>query len=134
MTGDHARSAALLSALAEAQPKEVDLARKALSEAISTGRMDMALQLARQVPAAQLSGDARLLLAAEELRRNRADRALPWLAASGETGALDFLTPLVSAWASADRGDLKRAIDQIDQIPPNSLLGPLRAEEHRRRG
>ena len=130
MTGDHARSAALLSALAEAQPKQVDLARKALSEAISAGRMDMALQLARQVPTAQLTGDARLLLATEELRHNRSDRALPWLSASGENGALDFLTPLVSAWASADRGDLKRALDQIDQIPPNSLLGPLRAEEH----
>ena len=130
MTGDHARSAALLSALAEAQPKDVDLARKALSEAISAGRMDMALQLARQVPTAQLTGDARLLLASEELRRNRPDRALPWLSATGENGALDFLTPLVSAWASADRGDLKRALDQIDQIPPNSLLGPLRAEQH----
>jgi tetratricopeptide (TPR) repeat protein len=130
MTGDHARSAALLSALAEAQPKEVDLARKALSEAISAGRMDLALQLARQVPTAQLTGDARLLLATEELRHNRFDRALPWLSASGENGALDFLTPLVTAWAKADRGDLKDALDTIDQIPPNSLLGPLRAEQH----
>lgn len=130
MTGDHARSAALLSALAEAQPKQVDLARKALSEAISAGRMDMALQLARQVPAAQLTGDARLLLASDELRRNRPERALPWLSMAGENGALDFLTPLVTAWTKADRGDLKGALDSIDQIPPNSLLGPLRAEEH----
>ncbi len=130
MTGDHARSAALLSALAEAQPKEVDLARKALSEAISAGRMDMALQLARQIPAAQLTGDARLLLASDELRRNRPERALPWLTAPGETGSLDFLTPLVTAWIKADRGDLAGALESIDQIPPNSLLAPLRAEEH----
>lgn len=130
MTGDHARSAALLSSLAEAQPGQVDLTRKALSEAVSAGQMDLALQLARQIPQAQLTSDARLLLAADELRRNHADRALPWLSVAGDNGALDFLTPLVTAWASADKGDTKRALEVIDAIPANSLLGPLRVEEH----
>lgn len=130
MTGDHARSAALLSALAAAQPGEVDLARKALGEAISAGQMDLALQHARQIPPAQLTSDARLLLAADELRRNRAERALPWLTVKGDNGSLEFLSPLVSAWASADKGDLKRALEIIDQISPTSLLGPIRAEQH----
>jgi tetratricopeptide (TPR) repeat protein len=130
MTGDHARSATLLASLAEAQPGEVDIARKALSEAISAGRIDLALQLARQIPAANLTSDARLLLATDELRHNRIDRALPWLQVPGQTGGLDFLAPLLNAWTSADRGDLKAALATIDAIPPNNLLGPLKAEEH----
>src|SRR3954447_17080533 len=44
MTGDHARSAALLSTLAASQPEQVDLTRKALAEAISAGQMDLGLK------------------------------------------------------------------------------------------
>ena len=94
MSGDHARSAVLLSDLAQTQPAQVDLARKALSEAISAGRMDLALELARQITPTKLSPDGRLLLAADELRRNRPERALQWLAVTGENGSLDFLAPL----------------------------------------
>jgi tetratricopeptide (TPR) repeat protein len=130
LSGDHDRSATLLASLAAAQPNDVDLSRKALSEAITAGRFDLALQLSRQIPPAQLSAEARLLLAADELRRNRDDRALSWLSVSGDNGALDFMTPLVTAWTNADSGDLMKALEIIDQIPPNSLLGPLRAEEH----
>ena len=39
LNGDHARAAALLAALAAAQPNQVDLARKALTEAIGSGQM-----------------------------------------------------------------------------------------------
>jgi tetratricopeptide (TPR) repeat protein len=130
MSGDHSRSASLLAALAEAQPGQVDISRKALGEAISAGQFELALQLARGVPAARLTSEARLLLAAEELRRNRPERALPWLALAGDNGALQFLSPLVTAWTSAARGDLNKALDTIDQIPPNSLLGPVRFEQH----
>ena len=130
MSGDHARSAVLMSNLAQTQPAQVDLARKALSEAISAGRMDLALELAGQITPTKLSPDGRLLLAADELRRNRPERALQWLAVTGENGSLDFLAPLVTAWATADRGDLSKALEGVDQIPPNSLLGPVRAEQH----
>src|SRR5437868_2951442 len=129
MTGDHARSASLLSTLVQSQPGEVDLARKALSEAVSAGRMDLALELARQIPPAKLSSDGRLLLAADELRRNRPERALPWLSLTTESGALEFLTPLVTAWGAADHGDLTKALATIDQLSANSPLGPIRAEE-----
>ena len=43
MSGNHARAAELLSALAETQPGQVEIARKALGEAIGAGQMDMAL-------------------------------------------------------------------------------------------
>jgi len=130
LTGDHARSAALLTTLVESQPGQLDLARKAVSEAISAGQMDLALQLARQMPVAKLTSDARLLLTADELRRNRPDRAATWLTVANETGSLDFLSPLVTAWASASRGDMDKALQTIDQIPVSSLIGPLRAEHH----
>jgi tetratricopeptide (TPR) repeat protein len=130
MSGDHDRSATLLAGLAAAQPNDTDLRRKALGEAVSAGRFDLALQLARQIPPAQITSEARLLLTADELRRGRSDRALSWLGVTGQSGSLDFMVPLVTAWAHADSGDLKKALDVIDQIPANSLLGPLRAEEH----
>jgi tetratricopeptide (TPR) repeat protein len=129
MTGDHARAAALMATLAEAQPDQPDLARNALSEAIGAGQMDLALELTRRVPQARLTTDAKLLLAAQELRRNRPDRALPWLTTKGESGSLDFLAPLVTAWTAAQRGDLNAALAGLDQIPANGLLAPLRAEE-----
>src|SRR6185295_6600349 len=50
MNGDHGRSAALFAALAESQPSDPDLAKKALSEALGAGQFDLALKLARTIP------------------------------------------------------------------------------------
>jgi len=129
LTGDHARSADLLNTLVQSQPSQVDLTRKAVSEAITAGNMDLALQLARQIPAPSLSSDARLLLATDELRRNRPERALPWLAARGDSMALDFLSPLVRAWTAVNRGNMDQALKAIDEVPVSSLLGPMRTEQ-----
>jgi tetratricopeptide (TPR) repeat protein len=129
MNGDHGRAARLLAALSEAQPGQVEIARKALVEAIGAGQMDLALSLTRSVPAAKLPSDARLLLVAEEIRRRRPERAIAWLSARGENGDLTFLTPLVTAWAAADRGNADLALSTLDQMPPTSLLTPLVAEE-----
>src|SRR3954454_19836301 len=43
INGDHGRSAQLLAALAQSEPAQVDIARKAISEAIGAGQMDLAL-------------------------------------------------------------------------------------------
>lgn len=129
MSGDHSQAAQLLASLAEAQPGQVDLAKRALSEAIGAGQMDLALSLSHSVPAEQLPTDARLLLVAEELRRGHPERALPWLAVRGENGDLSFLTPLVNAWAAADRGGFDQALTVLDQVPQNSVLSPLIGEE-----
>jgi tetratricopeptide (TPR) repeat protein len=128
MNGDHARAAQLLASLAGSQA-DVDIAKKALGEAIGAGRMDLALNLARTIPAAKLPTDARLLLVADEVKHRRPDRALPWLAVSADNGDLGFLAPLITAWDAADRGNLDLALNTIDQIPTGSLLGPLRSEE-----
>jgi tetratricopeptide (TPR) repeat protein len=129
INGDHGQAAQLLMTLAQAQPDQVDIARKALSEAIGAGRFDLALNLARTIPAARLSTEARLLLVADEVRRRRPDRAMTWLSVTGETGDLTFLAPLIAAWDSAERGSADRALAAIDQIPANNLLSSLVAEE-----
>ncbi|MFL6720421.1 MAG: tetratricopeptide repeat protein [Sphingomonas sp.] len=129
MSGDHARAAQLLASLAEAQPDQSDIARKALSEAIGAGQMDLALKLVRGVPAAKLSPDARLLLVVQEVRRGHPERALAWLAGDADSGDLTFLAPLINAWSSADRGNAQQALTTLDQMPSRSLLSPMTAEE-----
>ena len=130
MNGEHARAAQLLASLSQAEPDQDEIARKALSEAIGAGQMDLALKLTRSVPPASLSTEARLLLVAEEIRRGRAERVLPWLVPGSQNGAdLSFLAPLVSAWTAADRGNANDALATIDAMPSSSLLAPLASEE-----
>jgi len=130
MSGDHARAAQLLAALSQTEPAQDEIARKALGEAIGAGQMGLALKLTRNVPASTLSAEARLLLAAEEIRRGHPERALSWLSSGRQNGAdLSFLAPLVTAWAAADRGNANQAIATIDSLAPTSLLAPLASEE-----
>ena len=129
MSGDHARAAQLLAALASAQPDQSDLSRKALSEAIGAGDMQLALRLARAVPASKLAVEARLLLATEEIKRRHPERAAQWLGSSEGSVDLGFLVPLVNAWTAADRGDQQQALAAFDQVTGRSLLAPVAAEE-----
>jgi tetratricopeptide (TPR) repeat protein len=119
----------LLATLADAQPDQVQFAQQALSEAIGSGQMDLALGLAARIPPAKLSTDARLLLVADAVKQHHLNKALPWLAPTEGNGDLTFLAPLLTAWDAAERGDEARAIASINQIPANNLLGPLRDEE-----
>jgi tetratricopeptide (TPR) repeat protein len=129
MSGDHGQAAQLLAQLSASQPGQPDLAKKALSEAIGAAQMELALNLARTIPAAELPTDARLLLVAEEIRRGRPDRATPWLTVRGDNGDLSFLVPLVNAWSFADRGKSEQALATLDQIASTSVLAPLVGEE-----
>ena len=129
MNGDHARAAELLAMLADAEPGQTQFAEQALSEAIGAGQMELAVGLAAKMPADKLSTDARLLLVADAVKQRRLDRALPWLNAGGRNGDLSFLTPLLTAWDFAERGDQAKALATLDQIPAQGLLNPIRAEE-----
>ena len=128
ISGDHARAAQLLATLADAQSNP-DIARKALAEAIGAGQMDLALNLTRTIPAAQLPSDARLLLVADQVRRRRVDRALPWLTSGGSSGDLSFLAPLLNAWDSAERGNATQALAYLGQINATNILAPLVNEQ-----
>ena len=129
INGDHARAADLLASLADQQPGEIQFAQQALTEAIGSGQMDLALSIAAKIPAAKLSTDARLLLATEAVKQHRLDRATVWLQPTGGNGDLSFLVPLLNAWDAAERGDQARALSSLDQIQANSLIEPLRDEE-----
>jgi tetratricopeptide (TPR) repeat protein len=129
ISGDHRQAAQLLAALAAVQPDQADIAKRALSEALGAGQFDLALRLARSVPGTKLSSDGRLLIVADEIKHRRTEQALQWLKVVGDTGDLTFLSPLVTAWDAADRGDQASALAALDQIANNSLLSPLAAEE-----
>ncbi len=131
MAGDSARSARLLGALADANTSDTSIARQALGEAIAAGDMSLAVRLARRIPHASLAVEGRLLLAADEIRSGRAERAVLFLAGgTAEEANLQFVEPVLQAWTAADRGDLQRALSLIEKIPPNSVLAPYR-DEHR---
>lgn len=129
MNGDHARAAQLLASLSQSQPGQADIAKKALSEAIGAGQMDLALTLSHSLPAASLPTEARLLLSGEEIKRGHPDRALPWLAVSGGSGDLSFLAPVIVAWSAADRGQPDQALASLDAVKDGSLLAPIAVEE-----
>jgi tetratricopeptide (TPR) repeat protein len=128
MSGDHSRAAQLLASLAESEPGQADLSKKALLEAIGAGQMDLALRLVHDVPTTKLPTDARLLLVAEEIRRGHPERAQPWLAVKSDNGDLTFLSPLLGAWDAAERGNIDQALAVLDQAPQNSLPAPLATE------
>ncbi len=90
--------------------------------------MPLALRLARKLPQTELAVDARLLLVANELRNRRADRAIHFLGETDPESSLGFLEPLLKAWGAAERRDLTGALNAIDTVPVNSLLGPFRFE------
>lgn len=129
LEGDFARSAKLLAALAESDPANLTVRRRAISEALGAGDTGLALRLARSHPTAGLPVDARLLLTADELRSKRLDRALALLAGSGEEGDLRFIAPLLTAWWAADRGDQAKALAALAALPQNSILGPIADEQ-----
>ncbi|HVM38129.1 MAG TPA: tetratricopeptide repeat protein [Sphingomicrobium sp.] len=127
MRGDHERAASLLAALAAADG-DAALIRRALGQAISAGDMRLALSLARRLPQRELTVDGRLLLAADELRNRRNERALAFLGGTGEEGDLSFVAPLIQAWTAAERGDLAGALAIIDRVPADSLLAAFKPE------
>src|SRR5690349_8077684 len=128
MNGDHARAAELLASLAN-QSDSADITKKAIGEAIGAGQMDLALNLVRNIPAASVPTDARLLLVADEIKHHRIDRAISWLRPSGNSGDLTFLEPVLSAWDYAERGNASQALASLDRISATNLLTALRPEE-----
>jgi tetratricopeptide (TPR) repeat protein len=129
ISGDHARAAQLLASLAQSEPGQSEIAKKALNEAIGAGQMDLALSLARTLPAASLPTEARLLLAGEEIKRGHPERAQPWLTVAGGSGDLSFLVPVITAWTAADRGQADQALAALDEVKDGSLLAPIATEE-----
>jgi tetratricopeptide (TPR) repeat protein len=128
MSGDYQRSATLFAALAR-QSGDAQLTQKAISTAISAGDTGLALQLMRGIPSDRLSLEARLLLAADELRQGRSTPALAIVENRDAQPNITFLGPLIRAWDAAQRKDLPGALAALDAAPANGVLAPYRDQE-----
>ena len=103
--------------------------RRALTEAIGSGQMSLALSLVPKIPAGKLSTESRLLVVTEAIKQRQGDRALQWLAPSGNTPDLRLFGPLITAWGAAERGDQATALATLDQISAKNPLSPLVDEQ-----
>lgn len=128
LVGDPRRAALLYASLAESNSGNQIIANRAISQAIAAGDMSLALQLAGRHAPATLPADARLLLAADRLRRGKERDAAALLRLRGSGGAeLDFLAPFVDAWSERRIG---RALDHLAKIPAASAVASY-VPEHR---
>jgi tetratricopeptide (TPR) repeat protein len=128
MTGDEARSAQLFASMAVADPNDKTIARRAIATAIQSGQGDLAVSLARNVPPEQLPIDARLMLAAESLRKGKTKQAAEELAKGATTTEVDLFAPLVKAWAQTERGKSDGAAS-LATLPAGSPLASIADEQ-----
>lgn len=125
--GDQARAARLFAALAERDPANRDVARRAVSTAIEAGETTLALSVARRMAPAALGLDARLLIVADLLARGRANDALGVINEATSDSDGGFIAPILRGWA-----EQQARIDgsaRLANIPANSLLAPFAAEQ-----
>lgn len=128
--GNHLRSAELLAQLVDASSANQNIAREAVSQAISAGDMKLALRLARGLPATGTPIEARMLQAADALRSNDTARAIAILKGGSDAGDLSFVAPFLQAWAAADAKDQAGALSALDAVSARNMLSGL-VPEHR---
>ena len=128
LSGDHRRSAELLAMLVDSKAADPTITRRAVSEAISAGNMQLALRLIGQLPADAHPLEARLLVAAEEIRSKRTARAAQLLGGPSKSGELGFINPFILAWSAAERGDGSRAIAAMAAVKPGDILASAKDE------
>jgi Flp pilus assembly protein TadD len=129
MQGDEARSARLFASIAEANPEDRTIVRRAIATAIQSGQAELAIKLARRVPLAELPVDARLMLAADDLRRGNTGNAVAALARGATSTEAELLAPLVRAWEQTERRSPAGAA-AMAALAEDSPLKPV-ADEHR---
>jgi tetratricopeptide (TPR) repeat protein len=84
--------------------------------------------LAKQIPADQLPVDARLMLAADALRRGKHKEAVEALEKGVTSTEVDLFAPLVKAWERTARGK-DEGIELLSQMSPASPLAPIANEQ-----
>ncbi|MDQ3075367.1 MAG: hypothetical protein M3Q88_07145 [Pseudomonadota bacterium] len=125
--GDQARAARLFAALAERDPANRDIARRAVSTAIEASDTALALSVAQRMAPDALGLDGRLLLVADLLRRGRASDALGLINERTPDSDGGFIAPLLRGWA-----EQQARIDgsaRLANIASDSLLAPFAAEQ-----
>ncbi len=125
--GDQARAARLFALLAERDPANRDLSRRAVSTAIEAGDTALALKVAQRLKPAELGLDGRLLLVADLLARGRANDTLNIVNETTKDSDGGFLAPVLRGWA-----EQQARVDgsaRLENLAPNSLLAPFAAEQ-----
>ncbi|MCL6697534.1 tetratricopeptide repeat protein [Sphingomonas sp. NSE70-1] len=128
MNGDESRSAQLYALMAEADPADRTIARKAISTAIQSGQADLAISLAKQIPPNELPIDARLMLAADQLRRGKNKDAAAALEKGVTSTEVDLFGPVMKAWDRTARGK-NDGIESLSQMSAASPLAPIINEQ-----
>lgn len=128
MDGDESRSARLFAAMAMADPSDRTIARRAIATAIQSGQAELAISLARDIPADQLPVDARLMLAADALKRGKTKLAIATLEKGTTSTEVELFAPLVKAWERTARGK-DDGIEILSQMSPASPLAPIANEQ-----
>ncbi|HEX5182851.1 MAG TPA: tetratricopeptide repeat protein [Allosphingosinicella sp.] len=102
------------------------LAGRALAQAVAAGDEALALRAARELPAASLPPEAKILLAGDALKRR------DWAAADAAIARLDgddvfaFAAPILRAWVAvgSGRGDPIALLDSAKASAPGGLYAP----------
>ncbi len=128
MNGDESRSAQLYALMAESDPADRTIARKAISTAIQSGQAELAISLAKAIPPNELPIDARLMLAADQLRRGKNKDAVAALEKGTTSTEVDLFAPLMKAWERTARGK-KDGIELLSQMSAASPLAPIANEQ-----
>lgn len=128
MNGDESRSARLYAMMAEADPADRTIARKAISTAIQSGQAELAISLAKNIPPDELPIDARLMLAADQLRRGKNKEAAAALEKGVTSTEVDLFAPLVKAWERTARGKYD-GVESLSQMSAASPLAPIVNEQ-----
>jgi Flp pilus assembly protein TadD len=128
MNGDETRSARLFAMMAEANPTDRTIARRAIATAIQSGQAELAITLAQKIPPDQLPVDARLMLAAESLKQGKVKEAIAALEMGATSTEVDLFAPLVKAWERTARGK-EDGIELLSKMSAASPLAPIANEQ-----
>jgi len=128
MNGDESKSAQLYALMAEADPADRTIARKAIATAIQSGQAELAISLAKEIPPNELPIDARLMLAAEQLRRGKNKDAAAALEKGVTSTEVDLFAPLVKAWERTAKGK-NDGVEMLSQMSAASPLAPIVNEQ-----
>ena len=128
MNGDESKSARLYALMAEADPADRTIARKAIATAIQSGQADLAITLASAIPPNELAIDARLMLAADQLRRGKNKDAAAALQKGVTSTEVDLFGPVMKAWDRTARGK-DDGIELLSQMSAANPLAPIVNEQ-----
>jgi tetratricopeptide (TPR) repeat protein len=126
--GDQARAARMLATLAEEHPADPTYSNRAIAAAIESGETELAVRIARRRPLADLTLDARLLLAVDALRSKEETRAEAILGTGVTSTERDLFLPLVKAWRETRQGKVGGATALI-AAPRSNQLSSIAAEQ-----